>query len=44
MFVSGSNAPPCQFAPPVTDGQHQRAERPFGHLLTTGGVKIGPIL
>ena len=44
MCVSGSNDPPCQFAPPVATGSISVRERAFGHLLTTGGVKIGPIL
>ena len=43
MFVSGSSEPPGQFAPPVTSGSISVASGP-SHLLTTGGVKIGPIL
>ena len=43
MPVSGSYEPPCQFAPPVASGSISVASGP-GHLLTTGGVKIGPIL
>src|SRR3977135_79276 len=43
MRVSGSNDPPCQFAPPVAAGRMSVARGP-SHLLTTGGVKIGPIL
>src|SRR5262249_45748245 len=43
MFVCGSSEPPCQFAPPVADGMISVASG-FGHVLTTGGVKIGPIL
>src|SRR5262245_31729109 len=41
--VSGSNDPPSQFAPPVAAGRISVARGP-SHLLTTGGVKIGPIL
>src|SRR5262245_41076048 len=43
IFVSGSYEPPCQFAPPVAAGRISVARGP-SHLLTTGGVKIGPIL
>ena len=43
MFVSGSKAPPCQLAPPVFDGNISVARGP-SHLLTTGGVKMGPSL
>src|SRR5215467_6476867 len=43
MCVSGSYEPPCQFAPPVAAGRISVARGP-SHLLTTGGVKIGPIL
>ena len=43
MFVSGSSAPPGQFAPPVDPGRTNVANG-LGHVLTTGGVKIGPIL
>ncbi len=43
MFVSGSSDPPCQLAPPVTFGSISVASGP-SHLLTTGGVNIGPIL
>src|SRR5438128_2525213 len=43
MCVSGSYEPPCQFAPPVAAGRINVARGP-SHLLTTGGVKIGPIL
>src|SRR4249919_3512954 len=43
MRVSGSNDPPSQLAPPVAAGRISVARGP-SHLLTTGGVKIGPIL
>src|SRR6185436_156729 len=43
IFVSGSKLPPCQLAPPVAAGRISVARGP-SHLLTTGGVKIGPIL
>src|SRR5947207_3523867 len=43
MCVSGSYEPPCQFAPPVAAGRISVALGP-SNLLTTGGVKIGPIL
>src|SRR6516165_410069 len=43
IFVSGSYEPPCQFAPPVAAGRISVARGP-SHRLTTGGVKIGPIL
>ena len=43
MFVSGSSAPPCQFAPPVAAGSISVARGP-SHLLATRGVKIGPSL
>src|SRR5437867_11493355 len=43
MPVSGSYEPPCQLAPPVVDGSISIARGP-SHLLTTGGVKIGPSL
>src|SRR5215468_4222990 len=43
IFVSGSYEPPCQFAPPVAAGRISVARGP-SQLLTTGGVKIGPIL
>src|SRR3954462_10013723 len=43
IFVSGSYEPPCQFAPPVAAGRIKVARGP-AHLLTTGAVKIGPIL
>src|SRR5256885_10856174 len=43
IFVSGSYEPPCQFAPPVAAGRISVAFGP-SNLLTTGGVKIGPIL
>ena len=43
MPVSGSNEPPCQLAPPVAFGSISVASGP-SHLLTTGGVKIGPSL
>jgi hypothetical protein len=42
-LVSGSSAPPCQLAPPVADGITSVPSGP-STLLTTGGVKIGPIL
>src|SRR5262245_45081480 len=43
MLVSGSSAPPCQLAPPVAFGSISVASGP-GHVLTTGGVNIGPSL
>ena len=43
MLVSGSSAPPGQFGPPVLDGSISVPSGP-SHLLTTGGVKSGPIL
>src|SRR5437763_7116391 len=43
IFVSGSYEPPSQLAPPVAAGRMSVARGP-SHLLTTGGVKIGPIL
>ena len=43
MCVSGSYEPPGQFVPPVADGSVSVASGP-STLLTTGGVKIGPIL
>src|SRR5216684_4466093 len=43
MWVSGSNDPPCQFVPPPS-GYIARVPKGPSGLLTTGGVKIGPIL
>src|SRR5262245_43151545 len=43
VCVSGSYAPPCQFVPPVAEGNINVASGPSS-LLTTGGVKIGPSL
>ena len=43
MCVSGSYDPPGQFVPPVADGSTSVPSGP-STLLTTGGVKIGPIL
>ena len=39
--VSGSNAAPCQFAPPATPGNINTASRPF-EPVTIGGVNMGP--
>ena len=41
-FVSGSNEPPGQLAPPVSAGTCRVASGP-SRLLKTGGVKSGPI-
>ena len=43
IFVSGSNDPPCQLAPPVAVGSVSTPSVP-SHLLTTGGVNIVPSL
>ena len=43
MLVSGSYEPPGQFVPPPADASTSVASGPSA-LLTTGGVKIGPIL
>ncbi len=43
MLVSGSYEPPGQFVPPPADASISVASGPSA-LLTTGGVKIGPIL
>ena len=42
-LVSGSNEPPGQLAPPTSAGSCSVASGPSSEL-TTGGVKIGPIL
>src|SRR2546425_6395305 len=42
MWVSGSYEPPGQFVPPPADGRIRVAIGPSA-LLTTGGVKSGPI-
>ncbi len=43
ILVSGSTAPPNQLMPPPAAGSISVASGP-PHLLTTGGVKIGPSL
>ena len=43
IFVSGSNAPPAQFAPPMVEGAINVASG-RGQRLTIGGVNSGPIL